>query len=68
MSKEYKLGETVTMLFKGAGVVSEEEYEIMEVSEDTITLDNEYTFSTFNGDCLNDNTTLGFRRSLKLPS
>ena len=62
-----KKGDTVIMLFHCAGLVSEEEWEVVTVHKDnTITLDNEKRFSLEDGSCLNDDTTFGAKRTLKL--
>lgn len=62
-----KVNDTVTMLFHGFGLVSDEESKVIVVHEDaTITLENEYRFDTKTGKCLNDDTTFGCHRSLKV--
>lgn len=66
MSKEYKIGESVTMLFHGFGLISEEQCEVVAVEENRITLDNEHSFDTTTGVCLDDVTAFGCKRTLKL--
>ena len=62
-----KKGEAVVMKFSYAGLVSEEDCEVVTVHKDkTVTLDNDYRFSIEDGRCINDNTFGGARRSLKL--
>ena len=63
------------MYFFMAGVVSEEELEVIEIDEDTVTLNEEGTddegnevfrkFDRKTGKCLNDNTWMGARRYIK---
>ena len=61
------------MLFFCAGVVSEEEFTVRKASKDSVTLDTDEdpkkckVFSLVNGRCLNDDTTFGCKRMLKLP-
>ena len=68
----FEVGKEVTMLFHCAGAVSEEEYMICHVRDDIITLDTDsepdkcYRFNTKTGECINDNTYLGCKRTLKL--
>lgn len=65
-------GQTVTMLFHYAGLVSEEQYEIAKVDKHIVTLDTDedkakrFRFDAKTGACLNDNTTFGACRTLKL--
>ena len=68
-----KKGDTAIMLFHCAGVVSEEEQEVLAVHKDnTITLltDDDARkckrFSLKDGSCLNDTTDFGCWRTLKL--
>ena len=66
--------ETMTMIFRCAGLDSEEEFEVRESTETTVTLDtaediNECkVFSLKTGKCLNDETTFGCSRRLKITS
>lgn len=68
----FEKGSKVTMLFHGFGEVSEEEYSVVKVEGDIITLDTDeepakcYRFDTKTGRCLNDNTYMGCKRTLKL--
>ena len=67
-----KNGDTVTMLFHLAGCVSEEKWKIINVDGDIVTLDTDEDvdrcrkFNTKTGECINDDTTFGARRTLKI--
>ena len=63
-----KVGDEVIMLFHGFGLTSEEDCEVVWVSEDgsQVGLDNDHTFDTSTGKCLDDTTDFGCSRSLKI--
>lgn len=67
-----KEGDTATMLFYGFGETSEEEFTVIGVNRDTVVLNTDedyekcYRFNFKTGECLNDNTTFGCSRSLKI--
>ena len=63
---------TRVMLFHLAGLTSEEEFNVKSERKGIITLDMDddpkrcYKFDTKTGKCINDDTTFGARRTLKL--
>jgi hypothetical protein len=62
-----KKGDTIKFNFHGFGVISQEETEITEITENYIQISHgepEYIFDRATGRCLNDNTDFGCRRSL----
>ena len=61
-------GDIVTMLFHGFGLTSEEECEVTQVLEggSQVVLDDDHTFDTKTGKCLDDDNTFGCRRELKV--
>lgn len=65
------MSKTLTMNFHLAGVVSHEDYDVINEDEKTITLgdlnnsETEWVFNKKTGKCLNDDTTFGARRSIK---
>ncbi|TXG80803.1 MAG: hypothetical protein E6R13_07555 [Spirochaetes bacterium] len=68
-----KAGDKVTMLFHSMGMVSQEELTIIEINEteivtsETFGSNDEYRkFSRKTGKCLNDTTTFGSYRTLKV--
>lgn len=61
------MNQTIIMKFHFAGQVSEEEHDVILVEGDILTLDNDHQFSIITGECLNDNTFMGAKRTLKLP-
>ncbi len=61
-----KIGDEVTMLFHFFGMTSEEEWEVVAVDKDTVTLDNNHTFDKTTGECLDDEDAFGARRELKI--
>lgn len=67
-----KIGNKAVMIFKMGGIASEEECTIIAVNGDNIQLDTDEDpdkckiFCTKTGKCLNDDTTFGASRSLKL--
>lgn len=68
----FKIGDKATMNFHCAGVVSQEEYEVCLIDGDSITLSTDedidkcYKFNIKTGACINDNTTFGAKRTLKV--
>lgn len=57
----------IIMHFHCAGVVSDEEVEVIKETKTTITVDdsdNERVFDKKTGKCLNDNTVFGARRTI----
>jgi len=64
--------DTMTMIFNCAGIDSEEVYAVREITKTTVTLDTDEDISeckVFNlktGDCLNDVTSFGCSRRLKI--
>ena len=64
--------EKAIMQFHCCGIVSEENHKIIKKDGDIITLDTDedldkcYRFNLKTGKCLNDNTALGAKRTLKL--
>ena len=65
--KQVKKGDTVTMDFHCAGVVSHEEFTVSKVMPDgriVIQHDPAYEFDPVTGRCYNDNTFAGARRVL----
>lgn len=68
-----KKGDKITMLFHAFGSVSEEEYSIVELSDDEITIDDTFgpndelrKFNRKTGKCLNDTNSFGAYRTIKL--
>ena len=62
-----KKGAAAIMLFHCAGFISEESWHVSTVHKDrTVTLENDKRFSLETGECLNDDTTFGAKRTLKL--
>lgn len=69
--KKYKVGDSVTMLFHGFGVISEETHTVIAVDGNIVTLntdENEDRCKKFDVKtlvCLNDTTDFGCYRTLK---
>ena len=67
-----KEGDTAVMEFHLMGVTSEEEYEVVKVEKNIVILDTDedlkrcFKFDSTTGECLNDNTHMGAKRTLKL--
>ena len=63
---------TMTMIFNCAGMDSEEELDVMRLDGDIVTLDTDddidecKKFNIKTGECLNDDTTFGASRRLKI--
>ncbi len=67
ISRTFKKGDTATMKFHLIGLISEEEATVINVSrKNIVTLDNNFKFDGRTGECLNDNTYLGAKRTLKI--
>lgn len=60
-----KVGDTVTMYFHMIGLTSEETFAVVEVTDDTVTLENEKIFSRKTGRCLNDDNAFGASRTIR---
>jgi len=60
-----KIGDDIIMFFHCAGLVSEEEWEVTNIDENTIELGNEWNFDKKTGKCLNDNNMFGAKRTIK---
>ena len=64
---KYKKGDRIAMLFHCAGATTAEYWPVETAHRDgTVTLENGRRFSLKDGRCLNDDTTFGAKRSLKL--
>lgn len=58
-----KIGNTIIMHFHCAGVVLDEEWEVTDVSDKHIYLEN-WIFDKTSGRCINDDNTFGARRTI----
>ena len=70
MKKELEVGQNLTMYFNLGGMTSDEETEIVEITDNYIFLkrdeEREWKFSKKSGKCMNDNTEMGASRTIDI--